>query len=229
MKHRLYYSPGACSLAVHIVLEEIGLPYELELVDSKDGRMTNTDAWRAVNPKARVPALGGVPGSIGGQPDLLTEAAAILIYLARTHPASQLLPSSAAEEARCIEWMNWLSSNVHAMSFGQIWRPQRFVDDESLFPAVRSKGMHNLDMQYDYIERLLADGRTWAVRARYSIVDPYLLVFFHWGQRVQLPMARRYRAWRRLMGRVMERPAVRRVFESEGLADILSFDEGQAD
>lgn len=182
MKHRLYYSPGSCSLAPHMVLEEIGLPYELELVSSKDGQMTNTDKWRAVNPKGRVPALSGVPGNIGGQPNLLTEAAAILIYLARTNPDSQLLPTDAAGEARCIEWMNWLSSNVHAMSYGQIWRPQRFVDDESLFPAVKAKGFRNLDSQHAYIERLLADGRTWTVGETYSIVDPYLLVFFRWGQ-----------------------------------------------
>lgn len=221
MKHRLYYSPGSCSLAPHIVLEEIGLAYELELVSSKDGQMTNTDAWRAVNPKGRVPALSGVPGSIGGQPRLLTEAAAILTYLARTHPASQLLPADAAGEARCIEWMNWLSSNVHAMSYGQIWRPQRFVDDESLFAAVKTKGFDNLDVQYAYIERLLADGRTWAVGDKYSIVDPYLLVFFRWGQTVQLPMSQRYPEWSRLMGRVMLRPAVCRVFRDEGLMDVF--------
>jgi len=67
--HRLYYSPGACSLAPHIVLEEIGKPYELELVSSsgvREGRMTATPEWKAVNPKGRVPALSGVAGHIGG-------------------------------------------------------------------------------------------------------------------------------------------------------------------
>jgi glutathione S-transferase len=217
IKHRLYYSPGSCSLAAHIVLEEIGLPYELELVDSRGGKMTDTDTWRAINPKGRVPALSGVPGRIGGQLNLLTEAAAILTYLARAHPASRLLPKDAAGEARCLEWMNWLSSNVHAMSYGQIWRPQRFVDDETLFPAVKTKGLRNLKVQYAYIEGLLADGRTWAVGDEYSIVDPYLLTFFRWGQSAQLPMSQSYPAWRRLVGQVMERPAVRRVFEHEGL------------
>src|SRR5712692_4424623 len=142
--HKLYYSPGACSLAPHIVLEEIGEPYELELVSSKNGEMTNTATWGAMNPKRRVPALSGVPGRIGGVPDLLTEAHAIMVYLARTNPEAKLLPTEPAAEARAIEWMNWLSGNVHAMSYGLIWRPQRFVREESLHLNLNAKGMDNL-------------------------------------------------------------------------------------
>ncbi|MBV8650182.1 MAG: glutathione S-transferase N-terminal domain-containing protein, partial [Alphaproteobacteria bacterium] len=110
--YRLYYSPGACSMAAHIVLEEIGEPYETELISSsgaREGKMTQTAAWKAVNPKGRVPALSGVPGRIGGADNLLTELHAILFYLARTHPAAKLLPEDPAGEARCIEWMNWLA------------------------------------------------------------------------------------------------------------------------
>src|SRR6202035_167534 len=112
MMHRLYYSPGACSMAVHIVLEEIGAPYELELISSsgpREGRMTATPEWRAVNPKGRVPAVSGRPGRIGGGADLLTEAPAILAYLARTNPGAGLLPADPAGEARCLEWLNFLS------------------------------------------------------------------------------------------------------------------------
>ena len=67
MRHRLYYSPGACSMAVHIVLEEIGEPYDLELVSSRGrigGEGTTSPAWMAQNPKGRVPALSGVAGRI---------------------------------------------------------------------------------------------------------------------------------------------------------------------
>jgi acetyl esterase/lipase len=112
--HRLYYSPGSCSMAAHIVLEEIGAPYELQLISSlgaTEGKMTATSDWKAVNPKGRVPALLGVPGRIGGAENLLTELHAILIFLARTHPSVGLLPTDPAGEARCIEWMNWLASN----------------------------------------------------------------------------------------------------------------------
>src|SRR5437899_3286976 len=121
-KHKFYYSPGSCSMAVHIVLEEIGEPYDRQLVSASgpnEGEMTATPEWKAINPKGRVPALLGVAGRIGGAEDLLTEGHAILIYLARTNPSAKLLPAEPAAEARCIEWMNWLAGNVHAMSYGQ--------------------------------------------------------------------------------------------------------------
>jgi glutathione S-transferase len=218
--HRLYYSPGACSLAAHIVLEEIGKPYALELVSSsgsREGKMTATTAWRAINPKGRVPALSGVPGRIGGADDLLTELHAILVYLARTNPEARLLPTDPAVEARCIEWMNWLASNVHAMSYGQIWRAQRFAADETMFAAIRVKGEETVREQYAYIEHLLADGRDWAVPNGYSVVDPYLLVFYHWGQRIGLDMRRLYPAWTRLTHRIIARPAVARALAQEGI------------
>jgi glutathione S-transferase len=208
-------------MAAHIVLEEIGEPYDLELVSSsgvREGKMTATPAWRAINPKGRVPALLGVPGRIGGADDLLTELHAIMVYLARSYPAARLLPTDRAAEARCIEWMNWLASNVHAMSYGQIWRPQRFVADEALFEAVQAKGAENVREQYAYIESMLADGREWAVPDGYSVVDPYLLVFYQWGERIRLDMRAHYLAWTRLTERMLARPAVRRVLEHEGVA-----------
>src|SRR5215469_16663068 len=159
MRHRLYYSPGACSMAAHIVLEEIGEPYDLELVSSRGrvGEGTTSPAWLAQNPKGRVPALSVVPGRIGGSDNLLTELHAILVYLARTYPQAQLLPADPAGEARAIEWMNWLASNVHAMSYGQIWRANRVVAEERDVAIVQTKGQQNLREQYAYIESLLGD------------------------------------------------------------------------
>lgn len=219
--HKLYYSPGACSLAAHVVLEEIGEPYELELVSSRGvraGEGTGSAAWTKMNPNGRVPALSGVPGRIGGADHLLTELTAILVYLARTHPRAKLLPTDPAGEARAVEWMNWMTGNLHAMSYGQIWRPHRFVDDTALFPAIKAKGERALHEQYAYVESLLADGRDWAVPGGYSVVDPYLLVFFLWGSRIGLAMRADYSAWARLSDRVASRPAVARVLASEGLA-----------
>jgi len=220
LTYNLFYSPGACSLAVHILLEEIGAPYTLELVSSRgerEGAMTATAEWRAVNPKGRIPALSPVPGSAGGAPELLTEAAAILYYLAATHPEAGLLPTAPAAVARCLEWTNWLASNVHTMSYGQIWRAHRFSADESAFAAIREHGRRGLAEQHAYIERLLGDGREWALPEGYSLVDPYLLVFFHWGQRIGLDMRAECPAWAALTDRLVERPAVRRALEAEGV------------
>jgi glutathione S-transferase len=208
-------------MAVHIVLEEIGEPYELELISSRGhlgGVGTTSPEWKAKNPKGRIPALSGVPGRSGGADELLTEAHAILFYLARTHPAAGLLPSGVAGEARAIEWMNWLSGSVHAMSYGQVWRPNRYVADERDYAAVQDKGRHNIREHYAYIESLLGDGRDWAVPGAYSVVDPYLLVFYEWGARVGLDMRAGYPAWRQLTQRTLQRPAVRRALAAENIS-----------
>jgi glutathione S-transferase len=221
MTYRLFYSPGACSMAPHIVLEEIGVPFELELVSSRgerEGAMTATAEWRAVNPKGRIPALFGVPGTAGGAPNLLTEVPAILFYLASRHSEAALLPSDSAAAARCLEWMNWLSGNVHAMSFGQIWRAWRFTARGADLDAIRDQGRRNLVDQYAYIERLISDGRAWAIAEGYTIVDPYLLVFFQWGQRIGLAMREDFPAWSAVTDRILSRPAVRRVLQKEGVA-----------
>jgi glutathione S-transferase len=220
-KHMFYYSPGTCSLAPHIILEEIGEPYEMTLISasgSREGETTSTPAWKAINPKGRVPALLGVPGRIGGVDNLLTEVPAILTYLARTNPAADLLPSDPAGEARCIEWMSWLSSNLHAMAFAQMWRAHRFTTDEDGLSAVRNRGRENVLECFAYIERLLADGRGWAIPEGYTIVDAYLLVFYYWGcSRIRLEMGTLCPAWTRLSEVVADRPAVKRALKIEGL------------
>ena len=207
-------------MAPHIVLEEIGEPFELELVSSKgerEGAMTSTPAWRAINPKGRIPALSGVAGSVGGAPMLLTEVPAILVFLGMQHPAAALLPTDSAGHARCIEWMNWLSGNVHAMSYGQIWRTQRFSAEDSAIEGIRERGRAALAEQYAYIESILSDGRDWAIPSGYSVVDPYLLVFFQWGQRIGVTMRATYPNWSELTDRVIAREAVQRALAKENI------------
>jgi glutathione S-transferase len=215
--HKLYYSPNSCSLAPHIVLEEIGKPYEAELIQATDSAMTGTPEWQAINPKGRVPVLTNVPGSIGGAPNVLTEVPAILNFLADTNREARLVPDDPAARARCNEWLNWLSSSVHAMSFAQIWRPHRFVEDVSLHAAVREGGRRSLEAQFAYIEHILGDGRDWAVTGAYSVVDPYLLVFWRWGGRIGMDMSI-YPAWGELSSAVLERPAVKSVMQRTGIS-----------
>ena len=214
---RLYYSPGACSLAAHIVLEETGAPYETELVSALNSQMTETPAYRAINPKARVPALWPVPGTIGGRDGVLTEVGAIMVYLARAFPEAGLLPGDPAGEARCQEWLSWLTGSVHGQAYGQVWRAHRFTDDADGMAAIQAKGMANIVDHYRLIEAVLADGRDWAVPGGYSIVDPYLHVFHRWGGRIGLPMAADYPAWARLDAAAGARPAARRALAAEGL------------
>lgn len=212
--HTLYYSPGTCALAPHVVLEEIGEPYELVLV--KAGVDTVTADWKAKNPKGRVPALSGVPGRIGGAEDLLTEASAIMIYLARTHPDAGLMPSHPIAEARVVEWLNWLAT-IHASNYARIRRSARFVTDEAMFPALQEKGRADLHENYAYIDSLLGDGRDWAVPGGYSIADIYLLVFYNFGFGAGFDMPVLFPNWREHTARLLDRPAVARVVAHEGL------------
>ena len=207
---KLYYSPGACSMAPHILLEEIGVPYEPVLVSIPEGK-TRSPEFLAINPKGRVPALLTVEGEI------LTEVPAISVYIAEQSPGLKLLPQGGLPLARCLEWFNWLSGTVHTSAFGTWWRTQRFLDDEKQFPPLREKGRRNILEHFAAIEGRLTD-RSWAVGNAYTAVDSYLLVFFRWGHRIGLDMRAGYPQWTRHAERVLERPAVQRVLQQEGVS-----------
>lgn len=211
--HVLYRARGAGSLAPHIVLEEIGRPYRTEDVVIDQGSradvLVNAE-YLAINPKGRIPAL-----TVGDA--VLTEAPAILTFLARQYPEANLLPADTLAEARCFEWMNWLTTTVHAVAFSQIVRPQRFVSDEADYPAVIARGRQNVGAAYAYIEEQLSD-RDWAVPGQYTIVDPYLLFFYLGSKGAGNPMEARYPNWTRVAQAALARPAVQRVLAKEGIA-----------
>jgi glutathione S-transferase len=119
----LHYSPGACSLAPHIVLEEIGLPFTLKLVSTSDGSARQPGHLK-LNPKGRVPVLTC-------KDFVITEAPAILLHLAMSNPQTGLLPSEPDGLARSIEWFNWLSGTVHSIAIRQAWWPETFTADAS--------------------------------------------------------------------------------------------------
>jgi glutathione S-transferase len=206
---KLYYSAGACSLAPHILLEESGLAYSAELVAIAEGK-TRTPEYLAINPKGRVPALVTEEGEV------LTEVPAISWYIANSASSIRLLPQDRLAGARCFEWFNWLSGTVHTMAFSQFWRTQRFVADEKLFPPIQAKGKENILENFAYIEKRLA-GRNWAVGNAYTAVDAYLLVFFRWGNRIGIDMRGGYPQWTVQAERVLQRPAVQRVLQQEGI------------
>lgn len=206
---KLYYSPGACSLAPHILLEERGIPYELELVSIADGK-TQSAEFLALNPKGRVPVLRTE------EDELLTELPAISWYLAQGATPG-LFPHAVLAGARCLEWFNWLSGTLHGQAFGGVWRPQRFVNEAALFPQINAKGRENVLDCFRFIDARLA-GRHWAVGQAYTVIDPYLLVFYRWGNRIGLTMRSDYRHWAAHTERVLARPAVRRALQQEGIS-----------
>jgi len=206
---KLFYSPGACSLAPHIVIEELGLPCQLELTSIPEGR-TRAPEYLAINPKGRVPVLVTEEGEV------LTEAPGICLYLSQQSNHPLLFPHDKLAAARVLEWCNWLSGTVHAMAFGQIWRPHRFLTDEESYPNLQAKGRADVLDHFAMIEKRLA-GRDWSVGNAYTYTDAYLTVFFRWGNRIGLDMRSGYPAWARHAQRVAARPAVQRALQQEGI------------
>jgi glutathione S-transferase len=205
---KLYYSPGACSLAPHILLEELGAKYEMEHVSVDEGK-TQSPEYLAINPKGRVPAL------LNDDDELLTELPAICWYLAH-ETTSTLFPKNAMLGARCLEWLNWLSGTLHAVAIGQLTRPMRYVHDKALYPKVAEKGMENALANFQFIETQLG-GHKWAVNDSYTVVDPCLLVFYRWGNQMRRNMRAHYPKWTQLAERVLDRAAVQRAMEQEGI------------
>jgi len=119
--------------------------------------------------------------------------------------------------ARCIEWFNWLSGTVHAVAFAGLWRPERFVSEEQHFEAIRHHAHDNIMEAFHLIENALQAGNWALVEHGYSVIDLFLFVFYRWGNRIGLDMHPTYPAWAEHTERLLERAAVRRALELEGV------------
>lgn len=209
MSIALYYSPGACSLAAHVVLQEIGASFVLHRVATGEGAHRQA-AFLAVNPKGRLPAL-----QIDGF--TLTEAPAILAYLGRRFPDAGLYPAGAAEpEARCLELLAWSSNTVH-VAYAQLMRPQRFLRQGDDPAAVQRSGAVSFRSCLEDIERRLHAHR-YALIGGFSVVDPFWLVFYRWGLRAGLNMGQDFPAYTAHARQLGERPSVVRALATEQIS-----------
>jgi glutathione S-transferase len=200
----LYFSPGACSLASHIGLEETGAPYEAKPVLLAKGEQ-RTAEYQKINPRGKVPAF-----SVDGK--ILVENTAILTYLGRQFPDKKLMPRDPLEEARCISTMCWFSSVVHP-SYQRSHRPERFAEGEAAQATVKETGRKSFWDNCKEIDSMFK-GTDWIMGSQYTLVDPYALVFYGWGSRSGFPMKEltAYTAWQE---RMMQRPTVKKIVESE--------------
>lgn len=206
---RLYYSPGACSLAPHAALEETGAAFEPVRVDFGASEQ-RAAAYLAINQKGRVPALA--------QDDwVLTENPAILRYVARLNPAAGLWPDEPRAEAACLEWLAWSASTIHP-AFAHVRRAERYATSDAGKAEVVERGREACQDLWTMIEVNLARG-PWAAGDAFSVADLYLLVFWLWGRGPVLgyDMPRLFPHWTDLMRRVCARPGVKRALDREGL------------
>jgi glutathione S-transferase len=203
---KLYYSPGACSLAPHIALEEADAAFDALRIPIAEGGHLKPE-YLAVNPHARIPALGTERG-------VITENIAVLNFLADRFGCAGSVPrGDPYAAARCNELLGWFSSSVH-IAFAQVWRGARFTGDETLWPALEAGGRKVLGRQFDEIETLCVD--EWLVPGQFTAADSYALTFLRWARRIGFDIGR-YPQWIALAARVIERPAVARALQREGL------------
>jgi len=209
--YTLFYFPGNANIAAHIALEEIGAPYELSLVDRKQGAQHDPD-YLALNPNARVPTL--IDHALD---DLVVfESAAICLHLNDRHPDANLLPpAGSADRARAYQWLVWLTNTLQAEMLVYHY-PERHVTDETAVDTVRARAVERLDNELTLVADALDNTGAYLAGDQYSIADAYLTMLCRWGGRLATP-PRSYPSINRLIDTVLARPAVDRAYETEGV------------
>ena len=199
---KLYFSPGACSLAPHIALREAGLDFEAVKTNTREKTTSDGSDWTKVNPKNYVPALLLDSGEV------LTEVTAILQYIADRRPDLGLMPPAGSmEHYRALEGLGFIATELHK-GFGPIFRPGTAED----FKAVtRERVAGRLSYAADQLI-----GRDFAVGRNFTSADAYLYVILGWTKaagvdRERWPVLQAYHA------RIGERPAVKAARAAEGL------------
>jgi glutathione S-transferase len=205
---KLFYAPGSCALGIHVLLEEIGKPYDLQKVNLAT-REQYAPEYVAINPKSKVPALQRDDGSV------LTEWPAIASWLALTNSEKGLLSTDPETLARTLEAVDYVAASLHMQGFTRIWKPEHFSVNEADHAAVKAKGQEIVDKGLKSFDGVLAK-QDYVGGAKMSIADAALFYLEFWvveRLKQQLPanLAKHYE-------RMRARPAIKKVLTDEGLA-----------
>lgn len=199
---KLYYSPGACSLSPHIVLEESGLPYEAILASTKSHKLQDGTDYYTINP------LGYVPFLVLDDGQTLREGPVIVQYLADQVPAKKLIPAAGTmARYRVLEWLNFIGTELHK-SFGPLFGSAAPAEYKSTVLALLRK-------RFEWVEKEL-NGKDYLTGAEFCVADAYLFTVSNWAGHVGLdlgglPQLHAY------LQRVGSRPAVQAALRAEGL------------
>jgi glutathione S-transferase len=198
---KLYFKPGACSLSPHIVLRELGLPFDLDRVDTKAGKTAAGQDFRSINPKGYVPTLQLDDGAV------LTEGVAIVQYLADRNPAAQLAPKSGSlERYRLQEWLNYIATELHKGFGGPLFAS---ASEEAKQAAREAYGK-----KLDFLSERLEKGE-FLLGERFTVADAYLFTVLTWSTARGIPLER-WPAVKQYFDRIAARPAVREAMQAEG-------------
>lgn len=201
---KLYYLPGACSLASHIALREAGASFDLDKLDNATKKTEAGADFLAINPKGYVPVLAL------NDNDVLTEGAAILQYIADQHPDAGLAPAvGTLERARLQEHLNFVASELHK-AFSPLFKPDATEAEKA---AAKTRVAQKLDL----VEKQLSDGRSYLLGDKFTVADAYLFVVANWTGPTGIGLD----TWPHVAAfqqRVGSREAVQAALKAEGLA-----------
>jgi glutathione S-transferase len=204
--YTLYYSPGSCSLVVHCLLNELGVPFELKRVDLESREHHGAEYLR-VNPKGKVPALA-VPEGV------LTECVAIIEHLCDKHGDGTLLARPGTwQRAKTLEQVATLATEVHPL-FNRFFHPADFSADKAVQDAVKEQGTRKM-LEYFREQDAALTGPHWS-GASLTVADIYFMVIARWGRWLK-PAANEMKNIRPFYERMLARPAVARAFAAEGI------------
>lgn len=202
---KLYYSPGACSLASHIILNEINVDFDLERVDLSTHITEKGKDFYSINAKGYVPALEINPGLI------LTENVAILPFLAQHDPKQDLIPPSGLGRAKVLEWLGYLNSELHD-AYSVFFAAKLQLNDEE-----KQRGYATLDKVLTYIENYLGESDfDYLVNDNFGPADAYLFVLTNWSKIVQHDLSA-FKNVLALRKKVAARQSVQIAMRDEGL------------
>jgi len=199
---KLYYSPGACSLAAHIALRESGVTFDLEKVDLGQHKTASGGDYYRINPKGYVPTLKLDDGEV------LSEAAVVLQYVADKKPESGLAPKPGTmERYRLMEWLTFISSEIHK-TFTPFFHPEAGSKDAAKVQLAK---------RFGYVEKQLAK-KPWLMGDTFTVADAYLFVVTNWTNIHEIDLSK----WPKLkdfMARVKARQKVQEAMKAEGLIE----------
>lgn len=201
---KFYFTPGACSIGIHILLEELDLLFEAYVVNLPNGDQHQPE-FLAINPKATIPVLVRDDGSP------LTEFQAIAYWLARSYPKAALLPGDADGDSRVIELMDFIVGTIHGQGFIRIFVPEKFANAADDLVGAKDRGLKIVEQAFAVVNaQLPASGYA---LGSFSIADSALFYVEFWADRAGIELPAKCRQHYRLM---LGRPAVRRVLMEEG-------------
>ena len=199
---KLYYAPGACSLAPHIVAREAGLTFDLDQLDWATMKTASGEEFLKVNPKGYVPALRLDDGNV------FTESGVLIQYLADQNPAAGLIPAAGTmERYRVMEAINFISTELHK-GFGPLW-------NKANSPDVHAAAKKQLAKRFDYLETVFTQ-QPFLTGNHFTVADAYLFTILNWTNFHAIDVA----PWPKVkdfMSRVAARPKVQEALKAEGL------------